>query len=488
MWNRVAAFAGKGEHRVAKAVADQCIPLHAGPIAHAAYDEILKAIGDQVDIVMIGEASHGTHEFYHHRAELTKRLIQEKGFNLVCWEADWPDTYRVDRFVRGLSEDKDAEQALSEYKRFPRWMWRNDVVRDFITWLRQYNDRQESQERQVGVYGIDVYSLNSSMEAVVEYLEKVDPEAAKQARECYRCFDQFGYSPEQYARGVGFNLQKGCRNEVVQVLTSLLQKSKEYASKQCDGDALFYAQQNALVVKNAERYYAKMLDGGDVTWNLRDTHMRDTLNNLLQWKSDELGPRKAIVWAHNSHLGDARETYMRARSQVNLGQLARERFGMDRTFNIGFTTYAGSVTAADSWGKEPKYKTVRKGLSGSVESLMHDAVMELHHARMRASNDQFTPNFALLFRANSPSLTGPLRTVTPELHEWLREPRLQRAIGVVYRPDTELQSHYFDARVSNQFDALIHIDVSRALHPLEKGPQWVEGEKEHVPPLFPYAL
>lgn len=483
-----------GERKIAQAISEQCIPVLTGPQVHAAYDALLDAIGSQVQVVMIGEASHGTYEFYHHRAELTKRLIQEKGFNLVCWEADWPDTYRVDRWVRGLDsefQDQNAEQALSEYKRFPRWMWRNDIVHDFITWLKEYNAAQDGNlRRQVGVYGIDVYSLNGSIAAVINYLDKVDPNAAERARQCYRCFDEFGYSPNQYAREVGSGLREGCHKEVMQVLFDLLHNSKEYASKHSDGDALFYAQQNALVVKNAEQYYGKMLEGGSTTWNLRDTHMKDTLANLLRWKQEELGPRKAVIWAHNSHLGDARQTYMKGRNKLNLGQLAREEFGMDRTFNIGFTTYAGSVTAAESWGKEPDHKTVNRGLKGSVETLMHEAVLQLHKNWHNLPHQSpFSPNFALLFRNNNPALSdNQLRLVTPSLRSQLARTRIQRAIGVVYRPDTERGSHYFDAKVSQQFDALFHFDVTRALHPLEKGPQWVKGEKEHVPDTFPYAV
>jgi erythromycin esterase-like protein/predicted phosphoribosyltransferase len=287
------------------------------------YDALLHAIGD-AQVVLIGEATHGTHEFYQERAVITDRLITEKGFAAVAVEADWPDAYRVNRYVRGMSDDRDSVEALGDFGRFPTWMWRNTAVVDFVAWLRAHNDTQPPEQR-VGFYGIDLYSLRTSMEAVLEYLTKVDPEASVRARQRYACFDQFREEPQAYGYATEFGLTPTCEREVIAELMELQRRRGEYASR--DGrvarDDYFFAEQNARLVKNAEEYYRVMFRGRDESWNLRDRHMTDTLLELIKFLSAEGRAAKVVVWAHNSHLGDARATQMGDLGELNLGQLVR---------------------------------------------------------------------------------------------------------------------------------------------------------------------
>ncbi|CAF1658853.1 unnamed protein product [Adineta ricciae] len=441
----------------------------------ADYDPILAAIGD-ARVVMIGEASHGTHEFYVHRAEITKRLIQEKGFTIIACEADWPPAYQVNRWVKEMSSSsklKDANDALMDFTRFPVWMWRNTVVLDFISWLRTYNESKNENKSKVGFFGIDLYSLQSSREEVLNYLEKVDPEMAKQARKSYGCFER--YSDEQeYGYCAATKLSCGCEKEAIDVLKKMLERhAKTVAdnrSSETEIEESFYATENAKIVREAEKYYRHMFEGGEITWNIRDTHMVDCLQDLLKYCGPEA---KAVVWAHNSHVGDARETDARRAREVNIGQLVRERFGLGKTFNIGFTTYTGTVTAADSWDMDPDFKRVRPSLPESVEYLLHDALT-------RDSTLMNDGQYFLLFRSNNPSVQ-----ISKDLHTELHRKRLERAIGVIYRPRTERQSHYLEANLSTQFDCVIHVGITRALRPLEIHSAWSQAEKDHVPDTFP---
>ncbi|CAF0880466.1 unnamed protein product [Rotaria sordida] len=441
----------------------------------ADYDSILAAIGN-ARIVMIGEASHGSHEFYLHRAEITKRLVEEKGFTIVACEADWPPAYRVNRWVKKVSSSttiKSANDALKEFTRFPSWMWRNTVVVDFITWLRKYNENLGQQRKKVGFFGIDLYSLQASREEVLKYLEKNQPSLLEEVRTNYRCFEK--YSDEQeYGYCAGTKLSCGCEKEAIEVLKQMLEHHvktiSEGKTNDIESDESFYAMENAKIVREAEKYYRHMFEGGEITWNIRDTHMCDCLQDLLKYNGPDT---KAIIWAHNSHIGDARETSSRRAREVNIGQLVRERFGIANTFNIGFTTYTGTVTAADNWDMDPNFKHIRPSLDESVEFLLHEALI----------NDSTMTNdgqYFLLFRSNNPSVN-----ISKELHTELHKKRLERAIGVIYRPRTERQSHYFDANLSTQFDCVIHVEVTRALRPLEIHPAWAEAEKEHVPDTFP---
>ncbi|HUK20703.1 MAG TPA: erythromycin esterase family protein [Gemmatimonadales bacterium] len=421
------------------------------------FDPLLALIGD-ARFVLIGEASHGTHEFYRIRAEITKRLIGDKGFTSVAVEADWPDAYRVNRYVRGRSDDPDAEAALGGFKRFPQWMWRNADVLDFVGWLRAHNDRVKPGTR-VGFYGLDLYSLHTSIEAVLKYLAVVDPEEAARARERYGCFDQFGADPQGYGYAASAGLAPSCEAEVVAQLTELRRSAAEYARRdgRLEPDDTFCSEQNARVVKNAERYYRAMFGSRVSSWNLRDQHMFETLENLVAFRDAHGRPEKVVLWAHNSHLGDARATEMGRSGEWNVGQLVRARYGGDACL-IGFLSNAGTVTAASEWDAPAERKTVRPALPQSYEALCHRVGV---------------PNFLLDLAAPDPAVAA------------LGRPRLERAIGVIYRPDTERASHYFHARLPEQFDAVLYYDVTRAVEPLERTGLWERGEP---PETFPTAL
>lgn len=426
------------------------IRRHAIPLSGAMrdYDSLVDAIGD-ARIVMIGEATHGTHEFYRERALITRRLIEEKGFCGVAVEADWPDAYRVNRYVRGAAGDVDAVESLADFERFPTWMWRNADVLEFIGWLRAHNDTC-SADRRVGFYGLDLYSLRASIQAVLAYLSKVDPDAAQRARRRYGCFDQYGDEPQEYGRAATFGLTPGCEREVLAELVELQRHRVAYASR--DGrvaaDDFFFAAQNARLVKNAEAYYRSMFRGRAESWNVRDEHMAQTAHELLAYLDQQRPGSRLVLWAHNSHLGDARATDMGHSGELNLGQLVREHFG-GAAVNIGFTTHTGTVTAASEWDSPPERKQVRPSVAASYERLFHDVGMS---------------RFLLPLRRDS------------ALSSVLAGPHLERAIGVLYLPRTERQSHYFYAHLPQQFDFVIHIDQTRAVEPLERSAGWEVGE------------
>ena len=422
----------------------------------ADYDRIVELAGN-AQFVLIGEASHGTHEFYDVRAMLTRRLVEEKGFRVVAFEADWPDMLRVHRYVRGVGDDTTADAALGGFTRFPQWMWRNSVMLDFVEWARVWNSRAPNEQSQLGLYGMDLYSLHASIDAVLAYLEKTDAEAAARARRRYSCFEHFGEDPQMYGYAAGSGVAETCEQAVIEQLIELRRKYDETQAHTGGHDAeeLFYAEQNARLVRNAERYYRSMFRGRASSWNLRDSHMAETLKALV--KRLDSGHAKVIVWAHNSHLGDARATEMGERGEHNVGQLVRERVEAD-AFLIGFSTYTGSVTAARGWGQQGERRRVRPGLGGSYEELFHNVGLPAFWLNLREQN-----------RAT----------------ELLKKSRLQRAIGVIYAPETERWSHYFHARVAEQFDVMIHLDETTALQPLEKTGTWVTGE---LPDTFPSSL
>src|SRR5256714_1893791 len=324
------------------------------------YDPLLKLIGNS-RFCLLGEATHGTHEFYRERAEITKRLIKEKGFTAIAVEADWPDAFRVNRYVRGLSDDRNADEALSGFRRFPTWMWRNIVVQDFVEWLRDYNSSLPVGATKVGFYGLDLYSLYTSIESVLSYLDKIDPAAAKRARYRYSCFEHFAEDTQAYGYAANFGITESCERDVIEQLVELRRRAAEYASR--DGrvaqDEFFFAEQNARLVLNAERYYRTMFRGRVESWNLRDRHMAETLDALVTHLNSQGQPAKVAVWEHNSHLGDARATYMADYGELNVGQLAREHYGSEAVL-IGFTTYTGTVTAASDWGLGRNYECRRK--------------------------------------------------------------------------------------------------------------------------------
>ena len=430
----------------------------ATPLAGAPsdYDALLTRIGER-RFVLLGEASHGTHEFYRTRADITRRLIAEKGFHAVAIEGDWPDSYRVHRFVRGSSDDPDAVDALSGFRRFPTWMWRNADALDFVGWLRAFND-ERSVDSRVGFFGLDLYSLYASINAVLTYLARVDPEAARRARERYACLDHFGDDAEQYALRTGLGLEASCEREVTSQLVEMQAQTMHGLARDGEGadEAAFSAEQNARVVKNAEEYYRSMFAGRISSWNLRDRHMADTLDALSEQLSRRVERPKIVVWAHNSHVGDARATEMGAIGEWTVGQLVRERHA-DETFLVGFSTFDGTVTAASDWGAPAERRSVRPALPRSWEELFH------------------TLQSAAFLLFTNPSDTGTA----------LRVSRLMRAIGVIYRPETERQSHYFQSRIGEQFDAIVHFDRTRAVEPLERSGSWETGE---APETYPFAV
>ncbi len=426
----------------------------------AEYDPLLHAIGNS-RLVLIGEASHGTHDFYRERARITQRLIDEKSFSAVAIEGDWPDAYRVHDYVVGKTQPKApqpnqyaaAMDALAGFRRFPAWMWRNMNIVAFVAWVRDYNLRTRSS---IGFFGLDLYSLYTSAQEVLRYLDANDPEAARRARFRYSCFDQFGEDSQAYGYAAGFELSESCEQRVIDELLEMRRRAAHLPKS--DGRASewepFSARENAEVVRDAERYYRTMFSGRVSSWNLRDTHMAETLDRLLE----HLGPEsKIVVWAHNSHLGDARATQMGRAGELNLGQLVRERYG-EAAFLLGFTTYSGEVTAATNWDEPAQRKVVRRALPNSFESLFHETGLG---------------DFLLLMRDRS-------------VRSALSRPLLERAIGVIYRPETERVSHYFEARLPEQFDAVIHIDRTRALIPLETTVPWREGKE--VPETYPSAV
>lgn len=440
------------------AVRDAALPLRG---ITSDFDPLLERIGG-ARYVLIGEASHGTHEFYSTRAMLTRRLIAEHDFTAIAVEADWPDAYRINRYVRGIPGDGTSSiDSLAGFERFPTWMWRNADVLNFVGWLRQHNDDSAATGgTKAGFYGLDLYSMYTSMEAVVRFLRRVDPAAAEVARKRYTCFEEFGTDPQTYGFMTGYTQADTCEEEAVAQVVALRERAAEYASR--DGllaeDEYFFAERNAVVAVRAEEYYRAMYRGRINTWNLRDSHMAETLDALVA-HLDRQGQRaKVVVWAHNSHLGDARATEVGRRGELNLGQLVRERHGEDACL-VGFSTDHGTVTAADDWDEPAQRKRVRPGYPGSYEQLCHQTGL---------------PSFLL-----------PLGDAAPE---GLREPRLERAIGVIYRPETERLSHYFYADLPSQFDALIYFDETRAVEPLEITAGWQAGEASEMPETYPTGV
>ena len=385
-------------------------------------------------VVCIGEASHGTSEFYRMRARLTRALIERHGFTIVAVEGDWPDVASLDRIVRGVADGR-IPGGGEPFARFPTWMWRNQETLAFLAWLRHANARRLGDTTQVGVYGLDLYSMFTSIRAVLEYLESVDPAAASVARQRYGCLTPWEHDPAAYGGAAIRGRYRVCEADAVGILRDLLAKRLDYAQQ--DGARFFDAERNATLVANAERYYRAMYYGGDESWNLRDRHMFDTLEALLAFR----GPNaKAVVWEHNSHLGDARATEMGVRGQINVGQLCRERFA-DEAWLIGFGTDHGTVAAAHDWDGEMSVMRVRPSHPESYEHVCH--------------------------ASGVPAFVLPLRDPEREdVRDELRAPRLERAIGVVYRPESELQSHYFHASLPLQFDAWIWLDETRAVRPV----------------------
>ncbi len=418
-------------------------------IETASIDALIDRIGDS-RLVLLGEASHGTSEFYRMRARITRELIARRGFRFVAAEADWPDAARVDDYVRGAR--RSAKHEFTPFARFPTWMWRNEDVHDFVGWLRAYN--ADHPREMAGFHGLDLYSLFTSIAAVLTYLDEVDPDAARVARHRYGALTPWQRDPAAYGEAVLVGRYQSSEPAVVAMLRDMLARRVDYARK--DGDRFFDAAQNARLVADAERYYRAMYYGAAASWNLRDTHMFETLRSLLAFYGPDA---KGIVWAHNSHLGDAAATEMSVRGEHNIGQLCRETYGRE-VYSVGFGTDRGTVAAASTWDGPMQRMRVVPAREGSYERVCHEAGL---------------PAFALHLRE-------PRRAA---VREELSSPLLERAIGVIYRPDTELESHYFYATLARQFDEYVWFDETHAVESLEGRPTTPKGE---VPDTYPFGL
>ncbi len=424
-------------------IANIALPLD-GP-AHI--DPLIEMIGD-ARFVLLGEATHGTSEFYTWRTEITRRLVTEKRFSFIAVEGDWPDCYRVNRYVKD-GEGESAEEVLHAFSRWPTWMWANREVAQLVRWLKAHNARALD-ERKVGFYGLDVYSLWESMDAVIEYLERVDPAAVTGARQAYSCFEPYNEDAQEYARASAL-VPTSCQAEAVAALVALRSRAGEYREKAPGSDDYFDAEQNALIAKNAELHYRTMIRGGPTSWNVRDHHMADTLDRLMAHH----GPQaKAIVWEHNTHIGDARFTDMARAGMVNVGQLVRQKHEKEGVVLVGFGTHKGNVIAGREWGAPMERMPVPEARAGSYEAAMHEALGQ---------------NGLFLFQEQEESTLA------------MREPRGHRAIGVVYDPRTESWGNYVPTILPQRYDAFLFVDDSRALDPLHMAAK-IDGE---VPETFP---
>ncbi len=441
---RVHHAADQAEEQLRCDIVDACEPFTS--IETINLDPLLERIGD-ARVVLIGEASHGTSEFYKLRSRISAELITKKNFKFVAIEGDWPDAARIDHYVRHFDYPPSEWTAFA---RFPTWMWRNNDVREFVDWLRIHNTGK-APDQQVAFHGLDLYSLYSSIRAILKYLDQVDPATAEVARARYGCLTPWQADPATYGRAALTGSYRSCEKEVIHMLMALANKHREYAEH--DGERFLDAVQNARLVANAERYYRAMYYGSRESWNLRDGYMFETLKTLQQHHQPD---NKAIVWAHNSHVGDAAATEMSARGEFNIGHLCREEFG-DAVYSIGFGTDSGTVAAASDWDSPMEIKTVMPSQHGSYERLFHEVGLQ---------------GFLLGLRHLS----------SPSLRDELSKPRLERAIGVIYRPETELASHYFKAVLPQQFDEYVWIDTTQAVQP------FATAELEGVPDTYPFGL
>ncbi len=430
----------RADPELARALRDLATPVRTSDDLALLLDRVGNA-----RVVLLGEATHGTLEFYGWRAQLSARLIRERGFSFVAVEGDWPDCYEINRYVKAYAgAATSADNALRTFSRWPTWMWANWEVVEFVEWLRRGNDAL-STARRVGFYGLDLYSLFESMDAVITYLRQVDPEAAENAKRAYLCFEPYAREPQDYARATAL-VPASCEDEVLDILVRLRRDARHYA----DDEDRFNAMQNAIVAVEAERYYRAMIRTDTGSWNVRDRHMTNTLGRLLERRPGS----KGIVWAHNTHIGDARATDMAAAGMVNLGQLARERWGHE-VVAIGFSSYQGDVIAGASWGAPMERMPVPAARPDSADAVLHEATE--------------AADSLLLFDGSA----GPAARET-----------VQRAIGVVYEPSRESWGNYVPTRLALRYDGLIHIDRSSALHPLGLHP---EPPKE-PPDTYPWGL
>jgi erythromycin esterase-like protein len=438
------ASAASRPHTVAGLLREAAEPF--ASIEDADLGPLLERIGN-ARVVLLGEASHGTSEFYRMRARITQELITRLGFTMVAVEADWPDACWIDRYVRHAERRPASGEP---FRRFPTWMWRNREVAEFVEWLRAHNGNVADPATRTGFYGLDLYSMYGSIAAVLDYLDRVDPSAARIARERYSCLTPWSGDPAAYGRAALTQRQRSCEGPVIAMLMDLLNQQLEYARE--DGERFLDAVQNARLIANAERYYRVMYYGSVASWNLRDQHMFDTLSMLLDYRPGA----KAVVWEHNSHIGDAAATEMGLRGEHNVGHLCRNAFA-GAAYLVGFGTDHGTVAAASNWDEPMEVMRVRPSLSESYERICHESGV---------------PAFLLALRE-------PARA---EVREELIPARLERAIGVIYRPDTERASHYFQASLPHQFDEYLWIDGTSAVTPLEA------HRLSGIPDTYPFGL
>lgn len=410
-------------------------------------DNLLEAIGD-AQLVLLGEASHGTHEYYTWRTHISKRLIAEKGFSFIAVEGDWPDCYGVNRYVKNYSDSgKSAFDVLHAFNRWPTWMWANWEVVALTEWLRKHNENLPRNKR-VGFYGLDVYSLWESLDAIMDYLGKTDKAALETAKKAFQCFEPFSDEEGQsYARATVM-VPLSCEREVVNLLSEIRSKIAQYNT---DHEAVFSTEQNALIAVNAEKYYRTMVKGGPGSWNVRDRHMMDTLNRLMQFHGSNA---KAIIWEHNTHIGDARATDMTMEGMVNVGQLVREQHGTDKTFAVGFGCYKGSVIAGLSWGDAMRKMQVPDAVPGSWESVLHACEAK---NRVIMMNSEMKREFDMQLG--------------------------HRAIGVVYHPQYEHRGNYVPSIIPQRYDAFIYLDKTEALHPLH-----IKSDARQIPETYPFGV
>lgn len=403
-------------------------------------DRLVDRVKDS-DYILMGEATHGTSEFYRTRSTVTKKLIEEEKIQFIAVEGDWPDCYKINQYVKHKT-DKTGFEVLSGIDRWPTWMWANWEVLEFIEWLREYNEGKDARDM-VGFFGLDLYSLNESMEAVIDYLDKIDPEGAEEAKNAYKCFEPYTEGAD-YAQKIEM-APENCRPEVESILAQLIENKYKY--EELEGDDYFTAEQNALIAKNAESYYRALVEADSNSWNIRDRHMAETLDRLM---SGYGAAAKSVVWAHNSHVGDSRATNMEIRGRLNLGKLVRERHG-DETSIIGFSTYKGAVVASDHWGGPIKEKNLPGAEEGSYDYLLHEA----------------SPQDKIVHLEDT---------------EGLEAERGHRAVGVIYHPDNE-KSNYVPTRLSRRYDHLVFIDESTPVHPIKN-----ESEEAEEPETYPWGV
>lgn len=432
------------EHPVTDEIKKHALPLKGEEDLQPLLDKICSS-----KVVMLGEASHGTHEYYTWRARISKRLIEDYGYNFIAVEGDWPDCYRLNRYIKGYENTSaEVQEVLKGFERWPSWMWANWETAALAEWLKKYNSGLEDNKK-AGFYGLDVYSLWESMESIIQYLEKADPTSLQAAQKAFRCFEPFREGEGQSYAKASMLVPDLCRDEVI----SMLQKIRDSLPKfDSDYESAFSTEQNAIVAVNAEKYYRTMVQGGGKSWNLRDRHMADTLNRLLNFHGDDA---KAIVWAHNTHIGDARATDMATQGMFNIGELARKEYGRKNVSLVGFGSYKGTVMAGDEWGAPMQVMTVPEAKKGSWEQLLHETGAEDKILLL----DRFKENSALIKKEIG-----------------------HRAIGVVYHPHYEKYGNYVPSVIASRYDAFIYLDETRALHPLH-----VKQKASEVPDTYPFG-